>query len=210
MLSLILSPQQLDRELEAQPALRVLDVRTPGEYENAHIAGSYNVPLDTLGEHAREIQSQVTTPIVLVCQSGSRARRAEITLKAAGMPNLHVLEGGMNAWLAAGLPARRARPRMSLERQVRIAAGSLAAVGAVLALAFNSWFALMPALIGSGLVYAGITDTCTLGMLLGRLPYNRSSCDVGAMVAALKTGLAPVSTRGSEELKSGGGLSCAQ
>ena len=207
----LLGPERLARALEQHPDLRVLDVRTTGEYENAHIAGSYNVPLDTLGEHAREIQSQVATPIVLVCQSGSRARRAENTLKAAGMPNLHVLEGGMNSWLGAGLPARRTRPRMSLERQVRIAAGSLVAVGAILALTLNSWFALVPALIGSGLVFAGITDICTLGMLLTRLPYNRAtSCDVDAMVAALKAGLAPTPVRGSQELKPGANPSCAQ
>jgi rhodanese-related sulfurtransferase len=109
----VVAASALARQLEEQPGLRLLDVRTPGEYESAHIAGAYNVLLDTLGEHAREIQSQVRTPIVLVCQSGSRARRAEDTLKAAGMPNLHVLEGGMNAWLTAGLPVRTVRARMS-------------------------------------------------------------------------------------------------
>ena len=187
------------------PDLRVLDVRTPGEYESAHIVGAYNVPLDTLGEHAREIRSQVTVPIVLVCQSGSRARRAEDTLKAAGMPNLHVLDGGMNAWLASGHPVRRTRARMSLERQVRIVAGGLVATGALLALGLSQWFAVLPALVGSGLVFSGLTDSCTLGMLLARLPYNRSvSCDVGAMVAALTAGLEPVPLlRGAQPVGTG-------
>ena len=126
----------------------------------------------------------------MVCQSGSRARRAEDTLKAAGMPNLHVLEGGMNAWRSGGHRVRERRPRWTLERQVRLVAGGLVASGALLALAVQPWFALLPALVGSGLVFASVTDTCALGMLLSRLPYNRpATCDVGAMVAALKAGL---------------------
>ena len=201
----LIPPGQLVGLLTELPDLRVLDVRTPGEYESAHIVGAYNVPLDTLGEHAREIRSQVTVPIVLVCQSGSRARRAEDTLKAAGMPNLHVLDGGMNAWLAAGHAVRRTRARLSLERQVRIVAGGLVATGAFLALGLSQWFAVLPALVGSGLVFSGVTDTCTLGLLLARLPYNRpSSCDVGAMVAALTAGIEPVPLlRGAQPVGTG-------
>lgn len=206
----LIPPGLLARQLAELPELRVLDVRTPGEYESAHIAGAYNVPLDTLGEHAREIQSQVSVPIVLVCQSGSRARRAEETLKTAGMPQLHVLDGGMNAWQAAGYAVRRARARVSLERQVRMTAGGLVAVGSFLALGLSPWFAVLPALIGSGLVFSGVTDTCTLGLLLGRLPYNqRSGCDVGAMVAALKTGLEPVPVQRAVKPLGGGNASCA-
>ena len=206
----LIPPGQLLRLLAELPDLRVLDVRTPGEYESAHIVGAYNVPLDTLGEHAREIQSQVTVPVVLVCQSGSRARQAENTLKAAGMPHLHVLDGGMNAWLAAGHTVRRTRVRISLERQVRIAAGGLAAIGAFLALALSHWFAVLPALVGGGLVFSGVTDTCTLGLLLARLPYNRAaSCDVGAMVAALTAGPEPVSLLREAESVGACQASCA-
>jgi rhodanese-related sulfurtransferase len=209
-LTALIPPDLLARRLAELPDLRVLDVRTPGEYESAHIAGAYNVPLDTLGEHAREIQSQVSVPIVLVCQSGSRARRAEDTLKAAGMPNLHVLEGGMNAWLAAGHAVRRTRARVSLERQVRIVAGALVAIGSFLALALSHWFAVLPALIGSGLVFSGVTDTCTLGLVLARLPYNRrASCDVGAMVAALRTGLEPMQAQRMVKPVGGGNATCA-
>lgn len=109
------------------------------------------------------------------------------------MPNLHVLDGGMNAWIQAGLPVERGPKRISLERQVRIVAGSLAAAGGILALAVNPLFALLPAFVGSGLVFAGVTDTCGMAMLLSRLPYNRpATCDVSAMVEALKRGTEPV------------------
>ena len=192
----VLSPAALVRLRAERPETRLIDVRTPGEFEAEHIAGAYNVPLDTLGEHGPEIRAGVAEPVVLVCRSGQRARKAEEALKAAGMTNLHVLDGGMSAWTAAGQPVRRGAPRMSLERQVRIAAGTLAAAGGVLALFVNPLFAALPAFVGSGLVFAGVTDTCAMGMLLAKLPYNRpASCDVGAMVRALTTGVAPAGGR---------------
>lgn len=189
----LLEPRDLEELVRRRPAVRLLDVRTPGEYESVHIRGAYNVPLDRLGEHGPELRAQVQDPIVLICQSGQRAQRAEAALQASGMPNLHILDGGMNSWLGTGLTVERGKKRLSLERQVRIAAGSLAALGGLLALLVNPLFALLPAFVGSGLVFAGITDTCGMAMLLSRLPYNRpATCDVTAMVLALKNGTSPV------------------
>lgn len=192
----VLAPAELARLVAERPETRLLDVRTPGEFEAEHIAGAYNVPLDTLAEHGAEIRAGVADPVVLVCRSGQRARKAEEALTEAGMTNLHVLDGGMTAWVAAGQPVRRGAPRMSLERQVRIAAGSLAAAGGFLALFVSPLFAAIPAFVGSGLVFAGVTDTCAMGMLIAKLPYNRpASCDVPAMVRALATGTAPAASR---------------
>jgi rhodanese-related sulfurtransferase len=188
----ILDPASLARLLHERPETRLLDVRTPGEFDAEHIAGAYNVPLDTLGEHGPAIGARVSDPVVLICRSGQRARAADEALTAAGMNNLYVLGGGMSAWVAAGQPVRRGLPRMSLERQVRIAAGALAATGGLLALLVDPLFAALPALVGSGLVFAGVTDTCTMGMLLAKLPYNRpASCNIPAMVRALTGGTAP-------------------
>ena len=189
----VLQPDELENLLRERPGIRLLDVRTPGEYETAHISGAYNVPLDTLGEHGADIRAHVNEPVVLICQSGQRARRAEEALERAGMPNLHVLDGGVNGWVAAGRPVRRGRDRLSLERQVRIAAGSLAAAGGILAVAVNPLFGLLSAFVGSGLVFAGVTNTCGMAMLLSRLPHNRAATyDVEAMVSALKSGLDPM------------------
>lgn len=189
----VLDSVELEQLLRAREDVRLLDVRTPGEYEAVHIRGAYNVPLDLLGEHAGEIRAVGYEPVVLICQSGTRARRAEEALAAAGMPNLFVLDGGVNGWLAAGRPVERGAARLSLERQVRIAAGALAGAGGLLALTVNPLFALLPLLMGSGLVFAGVTDSCGLAMLLAKLPYNRpATCDVEAMVGALKAGAAPV------------------
>ena len=190
----LILPADLARLRAEYPNTRLLDVRTPGEFDSQHIDGAYNVPLDTLGEHGAEIRG-VTDPVVLVCRSGQRARKAEEALRATGMSNLHVLDGGMAAWIAAGQPVREGKRRMSLERQVRIAAGALAATGGILGVFVNPLFAVLPALVGSGLVFSGVTDTCAMGTLLALLPHNRpASCDVPAMVRALTTGGPPIAS----------------
>src|SRR5688500_4629477 len=161
----VIRPPELAQLLSEHPEVRLLDVRTPTEYETVHIRGAYNVPLDLLGEHGREIRSNVAAPVVLVCQSGQRARKAEEALRGAGMPNLHVLDGGMSAWISAGRSVVRGAPRVSLERQVRIAAGAMVALGGALALAVGPAFALIPTLIGAGLVFSGVTNTCGMAMV---------------------------------------------
>ena len=210
-MSPVIAPAEHPGLIRSHPEIRLLDVRTPGEYETAHIRGAYNVPLDTLGEHGAEIRANVSEPVVLVCQSGQRARKAEAALRSAGMPNLHVLDGGVNGWLAAGQPVVRGATRISLERQVRIAAGALAATGGFLALAVNPLFAILPAFVGSGLVFAGVTDICAMGMVFARLPYNRpATCDVAAMVEALTTGAPPAGLRRATPAAPGGTASaCA-
>jgi rhodanese-related sulfurtransferase len=187
----ILQPAELATLLRRHPTVRLLDVRTPGEFAAANITGSYNVPLDTLSEHGREIGETVSYPVVLVCQSGRRARQAEEALKTTGLSSLHVLDGGLTAWLGAGLPVTKGRGRVSLERQVRIVAGAIAAIGGILAILVNPMLALVSVAVGSGLVFAGVTDTCAMAMLLAKLPYNRpASCDVEAMVRSLAAGRA--------------------
>lgn len=183
----VIQPNEPETLLAKRNDVRLIDVRTPGEFESAHIRGSYNVPLDVLPEHAREIAADGHTAFVLVCQSGARARKAEEALRQSGLARPHVLDGGMNGWLAAKKPARFDPKRISLERQVRIIARSFSATGR--ALAVNPWFAGLPLLVGSGLVFAGVTDTCGMAMVLSRLPFNcAASCDVPAMVQALRQG----------------------
>jgi rhodanese-related sulfurtransferase len=182
-----MTPRDVARMLDSRQA-RLLDVRTPGEYAAAHIRGAYNVPLDALGRHAAEIGA-IDTPLVLVCQSGVRARQAHTMLAGSGATRFRLLEGGMQGWMSDGLPVVRGRASISLERQVRIAAGTLALSGALLALVATPWFAIVPALVGGGLVFSGVTDTCGMAMLLARLPYNRrGASDTAAVVRALRAG----------------------
>lgn len=175
---------ELRRAQQAGARVRVLDVRTASEFDNAHIAGAYNVPLDQLAEHAADLRDAGGGAVVLVCQSGQRAQKAEALLREAGMPNARVLDGGMQAWLGERLPTTRIRARVSLERQVRIVAGIIVALGSVAALTVSTVWVLLPLAIGTGLVVAGVSDTCAMGMLLAKLPYNRSaaSCDTESIV----------------------------
>jgi rhodanese-related sulfurtransferase len=165
---------------------RILDVRTPAEYETVHIPGSYNLPLDQLGEHREELARHVDEPVVLVCRSGNRAAQAEQRLAAAGLPQVHVLAGGMMAWEAAGKDVVRGQQRWDLERQVRLVAGLLVLLGILGSLVVPELKYLSGA-VGAGLTFAALTNTCAMGMLLSKLPYNRTvpSCDVDTIVGQL-------------------------
>ena len=181
-----LDPSTLRERLDGEDAPRVLDVRTPAEFETSHIPGSYNVPLDKLREHRAELRRHLDEDVVLVCRSGARAEQAEKALAEVGLPGLHVLEGGMVAWEHAGAPVRRGRQTWELERQVRLAAGSIVAASILGSTAVPrlKWLA---AGIGTGLVGAALTNTCAMGMLLSKMPWNKqgASCDMEQVVKAL-------------------------
>ena len=175
------------RELiDSGRAPRLLDVRTPAEFETSHIPGSYNVPLDLLKEHRAELRNHLDEDVVLVCRSGARATQAEQTLAGVGLPNLKVLNGGIMAWQAANAPIKQGAPRWDLERQVRLVAGSIVLVS-VLASVFVPQLKWVAGFIGAGLTFAAVTNTCAMGMMLGKLPYNRgASCDLDTIVGQLR------------------------
>jgi rhodanese-related sulfurtransferase len=118
--------------------------------------------------------------IVLICQSGKRARMVAGLLEPCGK-DLVVLEGGTAAWISAGLPTvANVRTRWSLERQVRLGAGLLVLTGVILALAANSLWLYLSGFVGLGLTFAGLTDFCPMAILLALLPWNHSRhCDTG-------------------------------
>ncbi len=160
----------------------IVDVRLPAEYRAQHLEPSRLLPLDELARRRGELPRD--REIVLVCRTGSRARLAATEL---GGFRTRVLDGGLVAWREAGHPVVEGKAHVSLERQVRIAAGALAAVGGALAMTGSPWVAIVPTFIGAGLVYAGITDRCGMAMLLGRLPYNRGAAGEGGTCAAPDT-----------------------
>jgi rhodanese-related sulfurtransferase len=163
---------------------RLLDVREPAEFEAVHIPGSYNVPLHLLREHRGELREHLDQ-VVLVCRSGMRAGQAEQLLTGIGMSNVHVLDGGVLAWQAAGGRVVRGRNRWDIERQVRLVAGALVLLGVLAGLLVPGaqWFA---AAVGAGLVVAALTNSCVMGAMLSRLPFNRgASCDIDRVVGEL-------------------------
>lgn len=172
--------------LAANPDVLVVDVRTPAEYESAHIDGAINLPLDQVDAHLRRIVTDAGGTMVLICQSGNRAERARQALAKTGLTDLAVLEGGMNSWIASGAPVTRGRPRWTLERQVRLVAGSIVLTSVVASL-WVPGAAIVAGLVGGGLTMAALTDTCAMGMMLAKLPYNRSAgFDIESSIAALR------------------------
>ena len=169
-----ISPRQL-HELCNAGKIDLLDVRTPVEYRELHVAVARNVPLDKLDPAAvmQARNGSKEEPLYVICRSGSRGRQACEKFLAAGFPNVVNVEGGTLAWAECGLPVVRGRKAISLERQVRIAAGSLVLLGALLGWLVHPAFVGLAAFVGAGLVFAGITDTCGMGMLLARMPWNQ-------------------------------------
>ena len=183
--SATIDSQYLRDLLNSATPPRVLDVRTPGEFETAHIAGAYNLPLDLLRQHRDEIITHLDEDVVLVCRSGQRAVQAQETLRDAGLANVHILDGGITAWEAKGFAVNRGTQRWDLERQVRLVAGSIVLTSILSSIAAPklNWVA---GAVGGGLTFAALSNTCAMGMLLSKLPYNRgATCDAQTVVSQL-------------------------
>jgi rhodanese-related sulfurtransferase len=171
-----ISPSELAERHRAGEPVEVIDVRTPVEFQEVHCTLARNVPLSGLDPAAVAGRRTGTAgqPLYVICRSGSRGRQACERFHAAGFTGVVNVDGGTVAWADAGLPVVRGRTVMALERQVRIVAGSLVFVGSALGLLVHPGFLAVPAFVGAGLVFAGVTDTCGMGMLLARMPWNRA------------------------------------
>ena len=151
---------------------RVIDVREFPEFAAGHIAGAELVPLSTVAERCEAWDRE--GELVLVCRSGRRAEQARQELAARGFKRLRVLEGGIERWSAQGKPLESVERRpWSMERQVRVVAGSLVLLTMLLAWTVSRWFLAGTAFVGAGLVFAGVSDICMMATALGRLPWNR-------------------------------------
>lgn len=152
----------------------IIDVREFPEFASGHIEGSISLPLGRLATAAASWDRAM--PLTLVCKSGKRSHTARLQLMNMGFTSLNVIEGGIDSWRQAGKPLQyAAKQPWSLERQVRIAAGSLVLLTLALAHFVSPWFLIGTTFIGAGLTFAGISDICLMGTLLGRLPWNRST-----------------------------------
>jgi rhodanese-related sulfurtransferase len=172
----VITSPELHTLLESPTAPRVVDVRTPAEFETSHIAGSYNVPLDVVDQLGTEIARRLDehSDVVLVCRSGQRSTKAQALLRNAGLSNGRVLENGITDWEGRGFAVDRGAQRWDLERQVRLVAGSvvLSSVLGSVAVPRLKW---LGAAIGAGLTYAAVSNTCAMATALSKLPYNRGA-----------------------------------
>ena len=176
-----IAPRELHALQGRTPAPFLLDVRTPLEFESAHIEAALNVPLEQLEARADEIPEQAD--VVVVCRTGVRATIATEALTRAGR-RARVLEGGVNAWRRAKLPLREGRKRLPVDRQVQLIVGLMVLTAVALGTLVNAWFLALAVFFGVGLAFAGATGTCGLALVLMRMPWNRPVPEAGASTCA--------------------------
>ncbi|MGA8817283.1 MAG: rhodanese family protein [Xanthobacteraceae bacterium] len=154
----------------------LVDIREADEHAREKIAGARPLPLSKLDE--ADLAMHEGKPVLFHCKSGARtmANASRLSAKAGGPCEAYIVEGGLDAWKKAGLPVVTDRRQpIELQRQVQIAAGSLAFVGTLLGLLVSPWFFAIPLFVGGGLMNAGITGFCGMARLLVHMPWNRAT-----------------------------------
>ena len=174
---------EINELLDGGVECQVIDVREYSEFNSERIAAAQLMPLSNFEKHAGEIDH--TKPVYLMCRSGNRARQAGERLMNKGFSDIHVIEGGMAAWFAANLPVIKGESKVwSLERQVRFTAGLFVLAGLVMGFLVSPYLFLISGFIGAGLMFSAATDTCAMGMVLARMPWNKApiACEPTATV----------------------------
>lgn len=167
----VIDAKTLKQSLE-EGTISLIDVREAAEYAGERIPGSTRVSLSSFDPE--KIALEQGKKLVLHCQSGRRSVQAAEKLFAAGFEEVTHLEGGLNAWKQAGYSVETSKDApISIMRQVQIVAGSLVVIGTLLGAFISPWFLILSGFVGSGLVFAGVTNTCALGMLLTQMPWNK-------------------------------------
>jgi len=168
------SPLQLS-EAAASGPVQILDVRTPAEFARVRVPGSFNVPLDRLDPDLLKSTMGVDAELYVICQTGTRSQLVADMLRASGFRRIVHVDGGTNAWVAAGLAAERsAASVISMERQVRIAAGSLVVLGVIAGALLHPIGYWIAGAAGAALAYAGLVNSCGMAMLLAKMPWNQA------------------------------------
>lgn len=166
-------PKQAKELLQKDPQTKLLDVRSIFEFSEEHIEGAVNIPIDTLASRIREL-SDLGNSFIVLCRTGNRSPMAADMLIQSGISRIKVLDGGMIKWKEEKLGVVKGVGGISIERQVRTAAGALVLFSILMALLVHPLFIAIAIFIGCGLVYSGLTDNCLMGMLLMKIPYNKN------------------------------------
>ncbi|MCB0272027.1 MAG: rhodanese-like domain-containing protein [Bdellovibrionales bacterium] len=167
-----ISAHEVEKKLQETDACKIIDVREFSEFANENIQGSQHTPLSKLTSHIEDLSKDHT--YYILCKSGNRACKAADELHARGFENFKVIQGGIEGWKQAGLPIQKGQSNVwSLERQVRMTAGALVTIGLTIGAFFHPYGYLVSAFVGVGLMFSAISDTCTMGLLLAKMPWNQ-------------------------------------
>jgi len=174
----MISPRDALSLVGKDPQTKLLDVRSALEFNQVHIEDSINIPIDTLSSRIGEL-SRAGQGYIVFCLAGNRSPMAADMLIQSGINKVKVMEGGIARWQKEKLAVIKGQGGMLLERQVRIIAGSLVLAGIIMAWLLHWAFIFISVFVGGGLIYAGLTDNCLMGMLLMKLPYNKKLYKTG-------------------------------
>lgn len=166
-----LKPDAVRQRLERRQAVLV-DIREADEFARRHIRGALSRPLSSFEQ--AHLKVEAGTDVVFTCRTGMRTGANCDRLAAMVDGTAYVLEGGVDAWAASGLPVEEDRKApLEIVRQVQIAAGSLVLAGVALGFLAHPAFFGLSAFVGAGLTFAGVTGFCGMATLLARAPWNR-------------------------------------
>lgn len=168
----MISPKVAQEFVAKDQNVKLLDVRSALEYSDAHIKNSINIPIDMLTSKIKDLSGSGQAYIVL-CRTGNRSPMAADMLVQSGISSVKVMEGGIERWKKERLPLIKGQGGVSLERQVRLIAGIMMLLGILLAWLIHWGFIFISVWVACGLIFAGITDSCLMGMLLMKFPYNK-------------------------------------
>lgn len=182
-----MTPMQKISPAEAKALLSqgavLIDIRESDERARASIPGSKHMPLSKLDSFA-QVPAEAAQTVVFHCKGGNRTAVNAAKLQAKTQCHAYVLDGGIDAWKAAGLPLAdtattpaaqgvQRKPPIEIIRQVMIVAGSLALLGVVLGFSVApEWFYLSGA-IGAGLIFSGVSGWCLMANILKLMPWNK-------------------------------------
>lgn len=149
----------------------LVDIREIDEHARSRIPAARHAPLSGLGK--LELGAEASA-VIFHCRSGNRTAGNAARLAHCTDYDAFILDGGIDAWKNAGLPVVENKNQpIEIMRQVQIAAGSLVFAGTALGALIHPGFYAIPAFVGAGLVFAGVSGSCMMARLLAFAPWNR-------------------------------------
>jgi rhodanese-related sulfurtransferase len=168
-----ITPQDAAARIK-QGGMTLVDIREADEHAREHIPGALSMPLSTLEKGRLNIAAH--GDIVFHCKSGMRTSTNCARLAGHVEGSAFMLDGGLDAWKRAGLPVKQeAGAPIELMRQVQIVIGLFVLTGIALTLTVHPGFIAIPAFMGAGLIFAGLSGWCGMARLIALAPWNRQA-----------------------------------